>query len=826
MQENKSSTSVQTVSIEGMSCASCVARVEKALKKVDGVISAQVNLATEKAAVKAFSTLDETQLQRAVQKAGFEIKSQPLHFNIEGMTCASCVARVEKVLLKVDGVTQANVNLATEQAEVLGQNISITDILSQVEKAGFKATIQQNDEQQQFNLKEKRDQEATGLKRDLYIALFLAVPVFILEMGGHLIPAFHHAIAHTIGTQNSWYIQFVLTSLVLLFPGRRFYQHGVPALLRFAPDMNSLVAVGTFAAYSFSCIATFLPNLLPESTIHVYFEAAAVIVALILLGRYLEVKAKGKTSQAIQYLIGLQPKEARVKQGSAWINLPLSKLEQGMIIEIKPGEKVAVDGEVIAGQSYIDEAMISGEPLAVLKSIGDQVIGGTINQNGNLEIRATQVGQNSTLAQIIQMVERAQSAKLPIQAMVDKVTLWFVPMVMGFALLTFLIWLFYGPEPTLTYALVNAVAVLIIACPCAMGLATPTSIMVGTGRAAELGILFRKGEALQLLQQSRMVAVDKTGTLTEGKPELTDIEVTASFNTEHVLQMVASVEAKSEHPIAHAIVQAAVQQKIELFDVSEFNSITGMGIQAQVIGTDIHIGAEKLMQQLGLDIGVFQAKVQQLGELGKTPIYVAIDHQLAAIIAVSDPIKSTTFSAIQALHDQGLKVAMITGDNAFTAHAIAKQLKIDRVVAEVLPHQKVDTVRELQKEFGVVAFVGDGINDAPALAQAEVGLAIGTGTDIAIEAADVVLMSGNLQHVATSISISHATMSNIKKNLFWAFVYNIALIPIAAGILYPFFGILLSPIFAAAAMALSSVFVLSNALRLKGFKAPKFKDVL
>lgn len=812
--------------IVGMSCASCVGRVEKALNKVDGVISANVDLATEKAQIKMLNSVTSSMLIQAIQKTGFDIKQSVVVLSIEGMSCTSCVARIEKALLKIQGVAQAQVNLATEQAIVTGNHLSIKPLIAAIEKAGFKATIQQNTEHQQFSLKEKRDQEATGLKRDLYIALFLAVPVFILEMGGHFIPAFHHLLEHSIGMQNSWYIQWILTTLVLFIPGRRFYLHGIPALLRLAPDMNSLVAVGTIAAYSFSCVATFFPRLLPESTVHVYFEAAAVIVALILLGRYLEAKAKSKTSQAIQYLIGLQPKEARVKQGNAWINLSLSKLEQGMIIEIKPGEKVAVDGEVIAGQSYIDEAMISGEPLAVLKSIGDQVIGGTINQNGNLEIRATQVGQSSTLAQIIQMVERAQGAKLPIQAMVDKVTLWFVPMVMGFALLTFLIWLFFGPEPTLTYALVNAVAVLIIACPCAMGLATPTSIMVGTGRAAELGILFRKGEALQLLQQSRVVAVDKTGTLTEGKPELTDIEVTASFNTEYVLQMVASVETKSEHPIAHAIVQAAAQQKIELFDVSEFNSITGMGIQAQVIGTDIHIGAEKLMQQLGLDIGVFQAKVQQLGELGKTPIYVAIDHQLAAIIAVSDPIKSTTFSAIQALHDQGLKVAMITGDNAFTAHAIAKQLKIDRVVAEVLPHQKVYTVRELQKEFGVVAFVGDGINDAPALAQAEVGLAIGTGTDIAIEAADVVLMSGNLQHVATSIAISHATMSNIKQNLFWAFFYNIALIPIAAGILYPFFGILLSPIFAAAAMALSSVFVLSNALRLKGFKAPKFNDVL
>lgn len=812
-----------SLNIEGMTCASCVARVEKALKKVEGVITAQVNLATEKAVIEGLSgVVDEKQLHQAVKKAGFDIKTQPMLLHIGGMTCASCVARVEKALLKVDGVDQAHVNLATEQAQVCGQNISVTDIIAHVEKAGFKATLQQSSEQQ-FNLKQKRDSEASELKRDLYIALMLTVPVFILEMGGHLIPAFHHAVAHTLGTQNSWYIQFVLTTLVLLFPGRRFYQHGVPALFRFAPDMNSLVAVGTFAAFSFSCIATFLPNLLPEGTIHVYFEAAAVIVALILLGRYLEAKAKGKTSQAIQYLIGLQPKEALVQQGNDWVALPISEIQQGMIIEIKPGEKVAVDGEVIAGQSYIDEAMMSGEPVPVIKNVGDQVIGGTINQNGTLQIRATKVGQDSVLAQIIQMVEQAQGAKLPIQTVVDQVTLWFVPVVMGLALLTFAVWYILGPEPSLTYALVNAVAVLIIACPCAMGLATPTSIMVGTGRAAELGILFRKGEALQRLGQSRIIAVDKTGTLTLGKPLLTDLDVSHGFEVNQILQIVASVEAKSEHPIAHAIVNAAQEQKIQYLDVTEFDSITGAGIQAKVSGQFVQIGAEKFMQDLAINTEFFKAKAQQLGEQGKTPIYVAIDHQLAAMIAVSDPIKETTYSAIRALHAQGLKVAMITGDNTFTAQAIAQQLNIDHVIAEVLPHEKVDAIKALQKQHGTVAFVGDGINDAPALAQADVGLAIGTGTDIAIESADVVLMAGNMQHVATAIQLSHATMTNIKQNLFWAFVYNIALIPIAAGVLYPFNGILLSPMFAAAAMALSSVFVVTNALRLKRFSGLAFK---
>ena len=815
------------LNIEGMTCASCVARVEKALKKVDQVLEAQVNLATEKAHVVALSPLALSKLTQAVQKAGFDIQTDRIELAIEGMTCASCVARVEKALLKVDGVSTAQVNLATETAWISASHSQVPALIAAVEKAGFKATEKSNsqlsaDSQQAFQ--DNKVAETVQLKRDLWLALILALPVFILEMGSHLIPAFHHFIAHTLGTQNSWYLQFVLTTLVLLFPGRRFYQHGIPALLRFAPDMNSLVAVGTIAAYGFSCISTFFPQLLPQATVHVYFEAAAVIVALILLGRYLEARAKGKTSEAIQYLVGLQPKTARVQQNGAWVDLDIADVQQGMLIEIRPGEKVAVDGEVISGQSYIDEAMISGEPLPVAKQAGDQVVGGTVNQNGTLQIKATAVGQNSVLAQIIQMVEQAQGAKLPIQAVVDQVTLWFVPAVMLLAALTFMLWFFLGPEPNLSYALVNAVAVLIIACPCAMGLATPTSIMVGTGRAAELGVLFRKGEALQLLQQTKVVALDKTGTLTEGKPVLTDFEVTQDFDQRAVLKLVASVEAKSEHPIAYAIVQAAQEQQLELSEVSDFDSITGAGVKAKVSGQQLHIGAERLMQDLGLNVEAFRATAQKLGEQGRSPLYVAIDQKLAAIIAVADPIKPTTFSAIQALHEQGLKVAMITGDNQHTAQAIAKQLKIDQVVAEVLPNEKVDAVRHLQQQYGVLTFVGDGINDAPALAQADVGMAIGTGTDVAIEAADVVLMSGNLQHVATGIGLSQATMRNIRQNLFWAFIYNIALIPIAAGVLYPFWGILLSPMFAAGAMALSSVFVVSNALRLKAYQSVQLEE--
>lgn len=803
--------------IEGMSCASCTARIEKALKKIPEVLEANVNLSTEKAYVTAVSSLQQQVLVKAIQKAGFDVKADQLELNIEGMTCASCVARVEKTLNKVEGVTAASVNLATETAQVSGSNLNIANLIQAVKKAGYEAqlkTAKVNFTEQQ-NFQHKKAEETASLYRDLWIALALALPVFILEMGSHLLPSFHHFVVHNIGTQNSWYIQFVLTTLVLLFPGRRFYQHGIPALLRLAPDMNSLVTVGTLAAYLFSVIATFFPFLLPQATVHVYFEAAAVIIALILLGRYLEARAKGKTSQAIQYLIGLQPKTARVLQDGQWLDLPISEVQQDMIIEIRPGEKVAVDGVVTSGHSYVDEAMVTGEPVPVAKNTDDRVVGGTINQNGTLQIRATAVGEDSVLAQIIKMVEQAQGAKLPIQAAVDKVTLWFVPAVMGLALLTFIVWFLLGPEPQLSYALVNAVAVLIIACPCAMGLATPTSIMVGTGRAAEMGVLFRKGEALQLLQQTKVVAVDKTGTLTEGKPVMTDFQVLEGFNEQQVLQLIASVEAKSEHPIAYAIVQAAKEQQIELIEVSEFDSITGAGIKAQINNQDIQIGAERLMQQLGLNTEHFAGIASKLGQEGKTPLYAALDGKLAAIIAVADPIKDTTFKAIEELHRQGLKVAMITGDNPHTANAVAQQLKIDHVIAEVLPHEKVDAVKMLQKEHGIVTFVGDGINDAPALAQADVGIAIGTGTDVAIEAADVVLMSGNMQHVATGIGISQATIKNIRQNLFWAFVYNIALIPIAAGILYPFFGILLSPMFAAGAMALSSVFVVSNALRLK-----------
>jgi Cu+-exporting ATPase len=818
-----SSGSHLSLPVEGMTCASCVGRVERALNAVPGVHRAAVNLATERADITFTGAADPQAVVRAIQSVGYAVREESTELAIEGMTCASCVGRVEKALAQVPGVRQATVNLATERARVvhLAGSVSTADLEAAVERAGYKArrlSADTPDTADQEN--ERRENEARGLRRSLLIAAVLSLPVFILEMGSHLIPAMHHWVTGVLGLQTSWYIQFVLASLVLFGPGLRFFHKGIPALLRGAPDMNSLVAVGTSAAYGYSVVATFLPHVLPQGTANVYFEAAAVIVTLILLGRSLEARAKGRTSQAIKRLVGLQARTARVERNGETLELALDQVTTGDVVLVRPGEKIAVDGEVVEGASYVDESMISGEPVPVQKGVGAEVIGGTINKTGAFSFRVTKIGANTVLAQIIRLVEQAQGSKLPIQALVDKVTMWFVPAVMAAATLTFLVWLVFGPAPALTFALVNAVAVLIIACPCAMGLATPTSIMVGTGRAAELGVLFRKGEALQGLRDVSVIALDKTGTLTKGRPELTDLVPGEGFEYNEVLALVAAVETRSEHPIAEAIVTAARQLELTLAPVESFEATAGYGVTARVAGRVVAVGADRFMTQLGLDVTRFVSTAQRLGEQGKSPLYAAIDGRLAAVIAVADPIKETTFEAIRALHALGLKVAMITGDNAATAAAIARQLGIDEVAAEVLPDGKVEALKKFRVNGARVAFVGDGINDAPALAEADVGLAIGTGTDVAIEAADVVLMSGDLRGVPNAIALSQATIRNIKQNLFWAFAYNALLIPVAAGVLYPVNGMLLSPIFAAAAMALSSIFVLVNALRLKGFRAP------
>ena len=809
--------------IEGMTCASCVGRVEAALAKVPGVDSVSVNLATERADIRLASPVDRIALIQAVEKVGYDVPAGTVELAVEGMTCASCVGRVEKALKAVPGVTEATVNLATERATVRGV-AAVADLIAAIEKVGYEASPVDTGAHADEEAAEKKDAERAELKRDLTLAAVLALPVFVLEMGSHMIPGMHEWVASTIGIQQSWYLQFVLTLLVLAIPGWRFYEKGFPALFRLGPDMNSLVAVGTAAAFGYSMVATFAPSLLPAGTVNVYYEAAAVIVALILLGRFLEARAKGRTSEAIKRLVGLQAKEAHVLRDGRIVDIPINDVAQGDIVEVRPGERVPVDGEVTEGRSFVDESMITGEPIPVEKAEGSTVVGGTVNQKGALTLRATAVGGQTMLAQIIRMVEQAQGSKLPIQAVVDKVTLWFVPAVMLAAVLTFLVWLVFGPSPALSFALVNAVAVLIIACPCAMGLATPTSIMVGTGRGAEMGVLFRKGEALQLLKDAKVVAVDKTGTLTEGRPVLTDLEIADGFDRNQVLAKVAAVESRSEHPIARAIVESAVEGGIALPTMTDFDSVTGMGVRATVDGARVEVGADRFMRELGLDVGSFARTAERLGNEGKSPLYAAIDGRLAAIIAVADPIKSSTPAAIAALHQLGLKVAMITGDNARTAQAIAKQLGIDEVVAEVLPEGKVEAVRRLKASHGQIAYVGDGINDAPALAEADVGLAIGTGTDVAVESADVVLMSGNLQGVPNAIALSKATIGNIRQNLFWAFGYNTALIPVAAGVLYPAYGVLLSPIFAAGAMALSSVFVLGNALRLRRFQPPLAAD--
>ncbi|UBQ42503.1 heavy metal translocating P-type ATPase [Comamonas thiooxydans] len=813
------------LSVEGMTCASCVGRVERALKKVPGVQEAVVNLATEKASLTVADPAQAAtilpQAVAAIEKAGYAVPAQSVDLQVGGMTCASCVGRVERALKKVPGVQDAVVNLATERASVqLQGSVDVSSLIAAIEKAGYEAqpVLHNVAATGEDAAAQRQAQERESLKRSLIFATVFALPVFLLEMGGHMVPAFHHWIAGSIGTQNSWYIQFALTAVVLFGPGRRFFDKGVPALLRAAPDMNSLVAVGTSAAFAYSVVATFVPQWLPAGTVNVYFEAAAVIVALILLGRFLEARAKGNTSEAIRRLVQLQAKTARVRKGGLVQEVDIAQVRAGDVIEVRPGERIPVDGEVIEGRSFVDESMISGEPVPVEKVEGAEVVGGTVNQNGALAFRATKVGADTLLAQIIRMVEQAQGSKLPIQALVDKITMWFVPAVMAAALLTFVIWLIWGPDPALSFALVNAVAVLIIACPCAMGLATPTSIMVGTGRAAQMGVLLRKGEALQQLKDARVVAVDKTGTLTRGRPELTDLVLADGFERGAVLAQVAAVEDRSEHPIARAIVDAAKAEGLEVPAISDFASVTGFGVRAVVLGDQVEIGADRFMRELGLSVEGFAAEAERLGSEGKTPLYAAIGGKVAAMIAVADPIKPSTKPAIDALHALGLKVAMITGDNRHTAEAIARQLGIDEVVAEVLPGGKVESVKRLKAEHGTLAYVGDGINDAPALAEADVGIAIGTGTDIAIEAADVVLMSGDLSGVPNAIALSKATMKNIGENLFWAFAYNVALIPVAAGLLYPFNGMLLSPVFAAGAMALSSVFVLSNALRLKRFK--------
>ena len=804
-----------TIRVENMTCASCVGRVERTLESVPGVEGAEVNLAAEKAVVHFKGAPDFQAVSEALDKAGYPVATEEVVLEVGEMTCATCVGRVEDALKDVPGVVDVRVNLAGEVAHVtiIPGEVTAQELARIATEYGYPTKVISGGEQ--TSIVDRKAEEARKLLRQIILATVLAAPVVLFEMGGHVFAPLRDWGYRVIGEFNINVIEFILASIVMAGPGRSFYTKGFPLLFKGKPDMNSLVALGTSAAWLFSVISTFAPGLLPAGTANVYYEAAVVIVVLILFGHWMEARAKGRTGAAIQRLMELAPATARVERDGEVIEIPTEEVRVGDVIHLRPGEKVPVDGEVLSGTSWVDESMITGEPVPVEKAPGATVTAGTVNGQGMLTFRATRVGADTTLSQIVRLVEQAQAAKLPIQGVVDQITRYFVPAVMAVAALTFVVWLAIGPSPALGYALVAGVAVLIIACPCAMGLATPTSIMVGTGRGAEMGVLFRKGDALQSLQEVAVVAMDKTGTLTEGRPDLVGLEVAEGQDEAQVLRLLAAAEAGSEHPIAGAILRAAEARGLDLPPAEGIRALPGFGLQAEVDGHAVLVGNAALMGRKKLEAGALAEKARHWAGEGRTPLFIAIDGQVAGVAAVADPIKPTSKAAVEALHRLGKRVVMITGDTEATAQAIARELGIDEVVAGVLPAGKVDALEALREGGKKLAFVGDGINDAPALAAADVGIAIGTGTDVAIEAADVVLVSGDLAGVVNAIALSHATMRNIRQNLFWAFGYNVLLIPVAAGVLYPVWGILLSPMLGAGAMAMSSVFVLTNALRLR-----------
>jgi len=738
--------------------------------------------------------------------------------SLSGLSCAGCVRKVETALSKTEGVEQANVNFATSRAQVMGEDLDEAALIAAVESAGFSAERYDPAPDRAARDEAEKAREQADLKRQVILAAGLTLPVFVLEMGGHMIPGFHHFIMNTLGQTLSWSIQFVLTTLVLAFPGRRFFTLGGKALMRFAPEMNALVALGAGAAWAYSTLVLLAPELFPADARHVYFEAAAMIATLILAGRYMEARAKGRTSVAIRKLIGLRPQTARVERDGEIKEQALYAVMPGDLVHVRPGERLPVDGVVESGQSYVDESMLTGEPVPVHKSSGDEVVGGSMNAEGALVIRTERTGADTVLSQIIAMVEQAQGAKLPIQSLVDRVTGIFVPVVIAIALVTFVAWLTLAPEAGLSEALVKAVAVLIIACPCAMGLATPTSIMVGAGRGAELGVLFRQGEALQGLSNVRVAAFDKTGTLTEGKPALTALHAVKNVSEDDALALAAALERTSEHPIARAILNAADNKSLTLPSLDKWTAESGYGVKAQHEGESLVLGSKRFMRRLGVELDPLADAIKGLDEDGVTVICLARGKALQAVFGVSDPIRKGAFDALKALRDQGLTLALITGDAQPPARAVGQALGIEDVRSETPPDEKYQAVASLRKAYGPVAFIGDGINDAAALAEADVGIAMGSGSDIALESADVVLMRDDPAAVSTALGLSRATLTNIRQNLVWAFGYNALLIPLAAGVFTPAFGWSLSPIFAAAAMAASSVCVLSNALRLRGFK--------
>jgi P-type Cu+ transporter len=804
--------------ITGMSCASCAARIEKGLGTVEGVSEAAVNFAAEKATV--FFDPDKTDLPHLIDKVkdlGYEARVEKILLPIRGMSCASCVNKVEKALRSIKGVTQVSVNFATERASVeyLPGEVTLGDLKRAVQDAGYEVL-----EVEEEDLVEKerlaREADLSRLRWKFIIGLILLLPILFLMYGA----SFLERMGLSRGT--NFFIQFLLATPVQFWAGRQFYSGFWKAAKNKTSDMNTLIAIGTSAAYIYSLIVTFVPHwiMVKGLMVDVYFDTSAAIIVLILLGRFLEARAKGRTSEAIKKLIGLQPKTARVIRDGQEMDISLKEVIPGDIVIVRPGEKIPVDGIVREGYSSVDESMVTGESLPVEKRRGDKVIGGTINKTGTFQFEATRVGRDTVLAQIIRLVQEAQGSKPAIARMVDVIASYFVPGVILVAIVTFLIWYFFGPHPSLTYAFLNFVAVLIIACPCSLGLATPTSIMVGTGKGAENGILIRGAEALETAHQLNTIVLDKTGTLTKGEPSVTDVVESGRMGKKEVLTMAASAERGSEHPLGEAIVKKAKEEGLTFLDVKDFQAIAGHGIEATVNSKRILLGNRRLIEERNVNLNGMSDKAEQLSLEGKTPMFLAMDGETVGIIAVADTLKEDSKKAVEALQRMGLEVVMLTGDNRRTAEAIGKQVGINRVLAEVLPEMKVEEVKRLQAEGKKVGMVGDGINDAPALAQADVGIAIGTGTDVAMESSDITLISGDLKGIVTAIALSKATIRNIKQNLFWAFAYNTILIPVAAGVLFPFFGVLLNPIFAAGAMAFSSVTVVSNALRLRRFKPP------
>ncbi len=812
-------------SVIGMTCASCVNRVEKAIKKVDGVETVSVNLAINQAQVKYDKTKikDEQVLIEAIKKLGYEAKvkdnpeSKKYLFSVKGMTCASCVNRVEKVIAKIEGIDSVTVNLASHQAQVQvnDKNFKTQLVIDAVTKLGYEGAL--IDELKEDSNEDGQEKESRKLLKDFTISaivtsivLFGSIP-HMMEGWGGWVPDY----------LSNPYMLLLLTTYVQLVPGWRFYKNSYKILKNKSADMNVLVAMGTTSAWFYSGAMTIFPETLSQMGFpyQLYYDVTTVITTLILLGRYFEAKAKGKTSSAIKKLMNLQAKTAKVIRDGEELELPIDEVLVGDEIIVRPGERIPVDGVIVKGKSSIDESMLTGESIPVEKGVGDEVIGATINKSGSFTFRATKVGKETALAQIIRMVNEAQGSKAPIQRIVDVISGYFVPAVLIIATVSAIVWYIIGPEPALIFSLTTFIAVLIIACPCALGLATPTAIMVGTEKGAENGVLIKDAASLEKAHKTNIVVLDKTGTITEGKPKVTDIVVTSDITEEEFLTITASVETASEHPLGEAIVQEAKERNLKLMELDEFQAIVGHGIEAVVGENKVYVGNLKLMKEKAIELADAKNTAERLADEGKTPMYVAVDGICIGVVAVADPIKKDSIKAIAEMKKMGLEVVMITGDHFKTAQAIAKQTGVDRFIAEVLPEDKAKEVKLLQDEGKIVAMVGDGINDAPALAQADVGIAIGTGTDIAMETANITLMRGDIMSVVTALRLSKATMRMIWQNLGWAFGYNIVLIPVAAGMLYPLFGLLLNPMLAGAAMAFSSVSVVLNTLRLRKFKS-------